>query len=123
MSPGEFLLCAFSGDTNVPPAEYPAQIKIVNLVDRTVDCRLDDGRAMTADYSPGESAPWPASTPDGSTYMLERHDIFVPQNADPSVSDVALLSFSDGAKALGFVESIGETTNIQLYQQPYPRLT
>jgi hypothetical protein len=121
MSPGEFLLCTFQGDSNVPPVEYPAEVRFVNLVERTVDCRLDDGRMMTADYSPGEGA-WPANM-DGQAYTLQSHDIFVPRDADPSANDVALLSFSDGTRALGFVESISGTVNIQLYQQPYPRLS
>lgn len=124
MSPGNFLLCTFQGDTNPLPIRYPAEITYVDLVGRTVDCRLvDSDLVLTADYSPAETGPWPASDASGSPYTLETHDIYVAQNASPGDSDVALITFSDGTRALGFVESITDTVNIQLYQQPYPRMS
>jgi len=120
---GDFLLCTFQGDTNVPPIEYAAEIMFIDVVDRTVDCHLlDDGRVLTVDYSPGVDSPWPATASDASSYVLSAHDVYAPQDADPSVNDVAAISFSDGSKTLAFVESVDDTTNVQLYQQPYPRL-
>jgi hypothetical protein len=124
MRPGEFLICTFQGDTNVPPVTYPAEIRYVDLVARTFDCDLSAaGLTLTVDYSPDVGQPWPAAASNGTAYVLETHDNYVPENASPAQDDVALLTFGDGSKALAFVVSISDTTNLQLYQQPYPRMS
>ncbi|MGE5723516.1 MAG: N-acetylmuramoyl-L-alanine amidase [Sphingomonadales bacterium] len=124
MSPGDFLLCTFLADPNFPPTLYPGEIRFVDVVARTVDCHLvDTGQLLTADYSPADTGSWTATDESGTSYLLETHDIYVAQNADPGPDDVAVLTFSDGSKALCFVESVTDTLNVQLYQRPYARLS
>jgi hypothetical protein len=122
MSPGDLLLATFAGDTAFPAITHPGEIRFVDLVGRTVDVALQGGGTLTADYSPGGDRTLDRDEGGGSV-TLERHDIYVPQAADPAVSDVALLSFADGSQALCFVESIDETVNVQLYEAPFPRLS
>jgi N-acetylmuramoyl-L-alanine amidase len=124
MSPGDFILCTFLGDPSFPPTLYPGEIRFVDIVARTVDIHLvDTGQTLTADYSPADTGSWPATDETGASYVLETHDRYVTENASPGQDDVALLTFLDGSKALCFVEAIAPTLTVQLYQQPFARLS
>ena len=96
----------------------------MDLVARTFDCDLSAaGLTLTVDYSRTSASRGRPPTVPGPGTSLETHDNYVPENASPAQDDVALLTFGDGSKALAFVVSISDTTNLQLYQQPYPRMS
>jgi hypothetical protein len=121
MRPGDFLLATFGSEAL--PVVRPAEIRFVDLVARTFDCVLaDGGRTLTVDFSPG-AAPWPSTDEFGAQDVLATHTIWTPEDASPGQGDVALLAFADGTKALAIVESIAATVSVQLYQQPYPRIS
>jgi hypothetical protein len=118
-----FVLCTFEGDTATPPKMWVAEITMREPVRQSFACRLmETEQILFVDYSSGVSTPWPASDESGVQYMLNMHDIYEAIPASPGQNDLALLTFPDGSKFLCFVESIGETTSVQLYHDPYPRL-
>jgi hypothetical protein len=123
MNPSDFVFCTFEGDTATPPVIWVAEITMIDPVRQTFACRLmDTEQILFVDYSSGADAPWSASDEAETKYMLNMHDIYETVPASPGQNDTALLTFPDGSKFLCFVESIGETTAVQLYHVPYPRL-
>lgn len=123
MNTSDFVFCTFEGDTATPPVIWVAEIMMLEPVRQTFDCRLmDTGLILAVNYSLGAGMPWPASDDTGKQYMLNMHSIYKAVPASPGQNDVALLTFPDGSKYLCNVESVGETTAVQLYQVPYPRL-
>jgi N-acetylmuramoyl-L-alanine amidase len=123
MNPSNFVFCTFEGDTTTPPVIWVAEITMMEPVRQAFSCRLmDTGEILSVDYSQGANSQWPASNDTETKYLLNMHDIYETIPASPEQNDTALLTFPDGSKFLCFVESIGETTAVQLYHAPYPRV-
>jgi len=121
MRRGDFILTTFALDP--APVTHVGKITFVDVVARTVDCFFaDTGQTLTADYSAGWG-PWPATLASGAQILFANHTIWAPQDASPTAGDIVVLEFADGTEALGFVETVGDSMTVQLYQQPFPRLT
>jgi len=122
MKINDFLLCTFDSDNETPKTNYVAKILDIDNVNNTFDCEIID-TTQRMKFQFDLSGTWPGTDVlDGANYAIDTHDIYSPNPSSPVADQLAAVTFADNAQYLAFVESIGDTTNVQFYHHPYPRI-
>ena len=123
MNIGDFLLCTVQGNTASPLTNYVAEITSLDPVNEFFSCRwVDTGGAATFIYS-SNNGPWYGTNEDGTDFAIDTHNIYSPAAQDPSPQDVAVVTFADNNRYLGYVENVSPTNDVIFYHSPYPRLS
>jgi hypothetical protein len=122
MKINDFLLCTFDGDNETPKTNYVGKIVDIDDINSTFDCELMDTNQRIK-FQFNLSGIWPGTDVlDGTDYGIDTHDIYTPNKSAPVTDEVAAVTFADTAQYLCFVESNGDSTNVQFYHHPYPRI-
>ena len=122
MKINDYLLCTFEDDNEIPKNTYVAKILDVDTTNSKLDCEFVDTKQRIK-FEFNLSGIWPGiDLLDGTNYGIDTHDIYSPTASSPVAEQVALVTFSDNAQYLCYVESIEDNTNVQFYHQPYPRI-
>lgn len=118
----DFLLCTFNGDNEAPKTIYVAKILYIDSANRNFDCEFVD-TMQQMNFQFDLSGIWPGKDiSDGTNYAIDMHDIYSPNSSSPVAEQIAVVTFSDNAQYLCYVESIGDNTNVQFYHPPNPRI-
>jgi N-acetylmuramoyl-L-alanine amidase len=121
MKVGDFLVLAFEGSADT----YTAEIVSVDAVNAFFTCRrLDTGDRYTIAFSYTMSGPWQGTDDQGAGFVtIDTHDIYTPWGTDPSPQEMALVTFGDGGRYLGLVESISPETKVVFGHPPYSHMS
>ena len=124
MKPGDFLLYTLEGDTGTPPNTLVAEIVSVDPQNSFFTCDLVDSvDQVKVQYSSDANVSWQGEDGSGTSFSLATHNIYTPGAVDPAADGVAAVTFADGSRYFGYVDSVSPTVDVTFYQQPLPKVS
>lgn len=121
MTTDDFLLCTFQGDTQDPPANWVAVITAIDAGASSFECKMTgSGDLYTFSYS---QDPWTGKDAAGAEYVLASHFIYTGGKTDPAPGNLAIVTFGDNNRFLGYVNSVDPAIEVQFYHSPAPMVT
>lgn len=123
MKPNDFIVYTLEGDSATPPTTYVGEISSADPGTGAFTFQqLETGEEFTSQAG-NSSGVWDGQDSHGTATALATHDIYTGSASDPAAEEAAAVTFADGKRFLGYVQSISPTINITFYQQPCPKLS